>query len=91
MFLLSTFFDGVAGQIGADWQAAGHRVIAVDVLPRLDAARLSPAQRTAMRTLLAERDGVLADLRRAGADVLSWSDGGARADTALRILTRTRP
>ena len=45
--------------------------------------RLSPAQTLAMRTLLRERAGVLADLRGAGIDVLSWDQGDP--DAALRI------
>lgn len=86
--VLSTFFDGSAGQLASRWQAMGHRVIAVDVLPVPDTARLQPAQRTALRSLMAEREDVFADLRHAGVDVLAWAGGGA--DAALRAASRVR-
>lgn len=86
-FVLSTFFDGAAADLAKRWQAAGQRVVALDVLPVLDARRLTPEQNTALRTLMAEREGVFADLRRTGVDVVAWTDDPA---IALRIATRGR-
>lgn len=88
VFVLSTFFDGAAAQLALRWHASGHRVVAIDVLPPSDTARLSPEQRLALRTLRAEHVGALADLRRAGVDVVAWAEDGA--DAALRTAARVR-
>ena len=72
IFVLSTFFDGAASDIALTWRASGHRVVAVDVLPTLDTGRLSREQQLALRTLLAEREDVLHDLRAADIDVVEW-------------------
>jgi len=85
--VLSTFFDGAAADLALLWRASGHRVIAVDTLPELDAARLTPEQRLALRVLLAERDVVFRDLSSAGVDRVRWDDDAA---TALGALARPR-
>ncbi len=85
--VLSTFFDGAAADLAIMWRASGHRVIAVDTLPHLDAARLTPEQRLALRVLLAERDVVFRDLSSAGVDRVRWDDDAA---TALGVLARSR-
>lgn len=87
VFVLSTFLEGAAAQTALLWRAGGHRVVAVDVLPRLDRTRLSRAQTIGLRTVLAERENVLTDLRGAGVDVAVWADEPA---VALRLLARTR-
>ncbi|MGX1585980.1 DUF58 domain-containing protein [Microbacterium sp. NPDC055502] len=83
VFVLSTFADGVAARLATQWRAAGHAVVAIDVLPQLDGARLTREQRIALRTLLAERADILAELRRAGVEVVAWADDGV--DVALRV------
>ncbi|UJP10789.1 DUF58 domain-containing protein [Microbacterium sp. KUDC0406] len=88
VFVLSTFFDGAAAELATRWRASGHAVVAVDVLPDPDDARLSVEQRLATRTLLAERSDILVDLRRTGVDVLAWRGGDA--DSTLRMLLRGR-
>jgi uncharacterized protein (DUF58 family) len=87
IFVLSTFFDGAASDIALTWRASGHRVIAVDVLPELDRARLSREQQLALRTVLAEREDVLHDLRGAGVDTVSWSGDVA---AVMRGAARSR-
>jgi uncharacterized protein (DUF58 family) len=86
VFVLSTFFDGAAAELATHWRAAGHAVVAVDVLPAPRAERLSREQLLAMRTLLAEREDVFAELRATGIDVVAWGSGSP--DTALRIAAR---
>ncbi|WP_258566826.1 DUF58 domain-containing protein [Microbacterium sp. Se5.02b] len=83
VFVLSTFFDGVAAQLATRWRAAGHAVVAVDVLPTPDTARLTREQRIAFRTVLAERADILIELRRTGIEVLSWAEPDA--DAAMRV------
>jgi len=86
VFVLSTFFDGAAAELATRWRAAGHAVVAVDVLPVPHADRLGREQLLAMRTVLAERDDVFAELRATGIDVVPWAAGSP--DTALRIAAR---
>ncbi|MFF1541881.1 DUF58 domain-containing protein [Microbacterium sp. NPDC058269] len=83
VFVLSTFFDGVAAQLATRWRAAGHAVVAVDVLPSPDESRLTREQRIALRTLLAERSDILVELRHAGVEVVAWTDPDV--DVAMRL------
>lgn len=87
IFVLSTFFDGAASDIALTWRASGHRVIAVDILPELDRTRLSTEQQVALRTVLAEREDVLHDLRGAGVDTVAWRDDAA---AVMRETARSR-
>jgi len=90
IYVMSTFFEGAAAQIALAWRASGHRVIAVDTLPRPDGTRLTPEQRAAMRTVLAERDDVFHDLRHTGVDVLVWDAEIGTLQAQLRQLWRVR-
>ena len=83
IFVLSTFVEGVAARLATRWRAAGHAVVAVDILPVPDTTRLSREQRIALRTLLAERSDILLDLRHAGVEVVSWTDPDV--DIAMRL------
>lgn len=87
VFVLSTFFEGAAVRTALMWRASGHRVVAVDVLPRLDRTRLTRAQLIGLRTVLAERENVFADLHGAGVDVVTWADDPS---SALRAISRAR-
>jgi uncharacterized protein (DUF58 family) len=87
IFVLSTFFDGAASDIALTWRASGHRLIAVDILPELDRARLSTEQQVALRTVLAEREDVLHDLRGAGVDTVAWRGDAA---AVMRETARSR-
>lgn len=87
IFVISTFFDGAASEVALMWRASGHRVIAIDVLPTLDRGRLNREQQTALRTVLAEREDVLHELRTADIDVVTWNDD---AVTELAAMSRSR-
>lgn len=88
IFVLSTFFDGAASDVALMWRASGHRVVAVDVLPALDTHRLSIQQRIALRTVLAEREDVLHDLRGADVDVVPWRHEPGTAMSAMAMARR---
>lgn len=90
IYIMSTFFEGAAEQIALTWRASGHRVIAVDTLPKRDETRLTAEQRVALRTLLAERDDVFHDLRHTGVDVLVWDDTTDALQAHLTRLGRVR-
>ncbi|MGO2747475.1 DUF58 domain-containing protein [Microbacterium sp.] len=85
IFVLSTFFDGAASEIALMWRASGHRVVAVDILPMLDAARLNREQQIALRTVLSEREDVLHDLSAADIDVVAWREDPAAAISAMAM------
>ncbi|GAB3598815.1 DUF58 domain-containing protein [Microbacterium tumbae] len=88
IFVLSTFFDGTAARLAEQWQASGHRVVAIDVLPASDARRLTPEQRLALRALAVERANTTAALQHVGIDAVSWSQDGS--DAAMRVAARVR-
>lgn len=90
VFVLSTFFDGVAAQLATRWRASGHAVVAVDVLPTSDASRLTREQHIALRTVLAERTDILTELRHAGIEVVSWAAPDVDAAMRLAALRQQR-
>ena len=87
IYVLATFVDGAAVQATLDWRAAGHRVIAIDVLPSLITERLTAEQLLALRIVRAERTDVFGDLERSGVEVVTWND---EAPVRLRELMRRR-
>ncbi|WP_417562772.1 DUF58 domain-containing protein [Microbacterium sp.] len=88
--LLSTFLDDESVRLVELWRAAGHRVLAVDILPQLRSERLRREEIAASRIVLGLRADRLADVVATGADLLAW-DGSAGARTAaLRAMARVR-
>ena len=90
VYVLSTFFDGAAAQLALTWRAAGHRVVAVDVLPTPDDERLSSRQRFALRIVMAERRAMFEDLAGAGIDLVRWGAGPDQVAVELRVAARVR-
>ncbi|MFB8190903.1 DUF58 domain-containing protein [Microbacterium sp. NPDC055988] len=90
VFVLSTFFDGVAAQLATRWRSAGHAVVAVDVLPTPDESRLTREQRIALRTVLAERTDILTELRHTGIEVVPWAAPDVDAEMRLTALRQQR-
>jgi len=88
--LLSTFLDDEPVRLVGLWRAAGHRVLAVDTLPRLLPQRLRRELQAAARVILGERDDRLADVRGMGADLLAWDASEGERAAALRAMTRMR-
>lgn len=77
VIVLSTFLDGEAAEMAQSWRHAGHRTVAVDVLPRLVLDRLPPASLTAFRLLRMERNDRLAELAASGVELIPWGSAGA--------------
>lgn len=73
VFVLSTFLDDQAARLALTWRGAGHRVVAVDVLPKRSTADLPARDRLALRVVDLERGLRLDRLRAAGADILVWA------------------
>lgn len=92
VYVMSTFLDEQPLRLALVWRAAGHRVIAVDVLPGRLSRDLPPRERLALKVVEVERALRFRRLAAAGIDVLAWQDSdddGAR-DARLRELSRPR-
>lgn len=89
VFVLSTFLDDQPVTLALTWRAAGHRVVAVDVLPARDARELPARDRLALRTIELERSLRLEQLQSGGVELLVWQDAALR-EAALRVLASGR-
>ncbi|WP_150306503.1 DUF58 domain-containing protein [Planctomonas psychrotolerans] len=80
--IFSTFLDDEAARMAAIWRHSGHRVVAVDVLPRADTVDLEPHERIAYEIVRLERVDRLRELERGAVEVVRWEpdarSGGAR-------------
>lgn len=91
VYVVSTFLDEQALRLALVWRAAGHRVIAVDVLPDPQTADLAAREAVALRVIQLERTLRFRRLAAAGIDVLRWQDApGAAPEARLRELSRPR-
>ena len=90
--VFSTFLDDDAARLARMWRHAGHRTLAVDVLPSPTPDYLPSPARTALRIVRMEREDRLAALVAAGVEVVAWDDHGGRAgaQVALTALSRVR-
>jgi hypothetical protein len=90
VYLLSTFLDDEATSIALLWRAAGHRVIAVDVLPTPrfdDSARHT---RIAHRLVMTERRRRIADVRANGVELFRWQEDDEQPSRAVVLRTLAR-
>jgi hypothetical protein len=76
VYLLSTFLDDEPVELARTWNATGHRVVAVDVLPRLRVAA-DPRLQLALRMVQIDRVDRLAEVDAAGVDLVRWADADA--------------
>ncbi|WP_230684929.1 hypothetical protein [Cellulomonas sp. JZ18] len=83
--LFSTFLDDEAVVVAEQWRRAGHRVVAVDVLPRVRTAHLGQRERLALRIVQIARTDRLAALADHDVELVTWRDAPA---VALRTLAR---
>src|SRR5699024_6698399 len=91
--VLSTFLDDEAMAMALRWRHAGHRVVAVDVLPPVRGAQLTARVLMAYRMVSIRREDRLTALRRGGVDVAGWADDGrppAGGRAQLATLARRR-
>ena len=92
--VFSTFLDDEPVRLGEMWRAAGHRVLAIDVIPRPEVARLRPREQLAYRIIELERQDRFWQLSGAGVEVVPWVVGvGAEAPSlvhGLRTAARRR-
>ena len=88
VYLVSTFLDEDVAGLAVLWRNAGHRVVAIDVLPALDLTAADEEHRLASRILQLERDDRLDRLRGVDVTVVPWRD--ADHDVLLRQAERYR-
>jgi uncharacterized protein (DUF58 family) len=90
VYLLSPLLDDDVASIATVWRAAGHRVIAVDVLPapRFDGS--APHTRTAHRLLMAERRRRIADARSNGIEMFRWQEDAEQPSRSVALRTLAR-
>ncbi|HWD63485.1 MAG TPA: DUF58 domain-containing protein, partial [Humibacter sp.] len=88
--LVSSFLERDAVRLAALWRAAGHRVLAIDTLPRLNSGGLNRRQLLALRVVLGLRDERLHELRAIGVDVLAWDTAHTELRAGLRTLATPR-
>jgi uncharacterized protein (DUF58 family) len=90
VYLVSTFLDDEATSVAVLWRAAGHRVIAVDVLPepQLDGCELHT--RLAHRLVMAERRPRIAGMQANGVELFRWQDDAEQPSRAVVLRTLAR-
>ena len=67
------------------WRRAGHRVVAVDVLPTLRERHLGDRERLAMRMIRMAREDRLAELADLDVELVTWRE---QPHVALASLAR---
>lgn len=90
VYLLSPFLDDDVSSISLLWRAAGHRVIAVDVLPTPVLDRSEPYTRIAHRIVMAERQRRIADVRANGVEMFRWQEDADQPSRAMVLRTLAR-
>ncbi|MDF9277305.1 DUF58 domain-containing protein [Arthrobacter sp. EH-1B-1] len=79
IYVMSTFTDEEPARLMGLWQAAGHRVIGVDILPALEGSAVSPSGRRASCLVLLRRREVMNAVAVSGMAVLGYRGGGSIA------------
>lgn len=91
VYVLSTFLDDQPMRLAIAWSAAGHRVIAVDVLPARLVRDLPRRDAVALQVVELERTLRFRRLSAGGVEQLAWHDPGGEVRAArLRALTMPR-
>ena len=85
VMLFSTFLDDEAALVASVWRRAGHRVVAVDVLPTLRERHLGDRERLAMRMIRLAREDRLAELADLDIELVTWRES---PNVALASLAR---
>ncbi|WP_426593628.1 DUF58 domain-containing protein [Cellulomonas sp. McL0617] len=90
VWLFSTFLDDEAAVVATTWRRAGHRVVAVDVLPTLRDVHLAERERLALRLLRIAREDRLAGLADQDVELVAWRDAPSVALAGLARRTQRR-
>lgn len=90
ILVFSTFLDDDAAAMAQTWRRAGHRVLAVDTLPRLLVSGIPERLHVAYRIVAMERTDRIAQLAAAGVETLTWMDPRHDPGTELTVMSRVR-
>lgn len=88
--VFSTLLDDDPARLATHWRRSGHRVVVVDVLPRLSTAELGARLMTAYRIVSLERRDRIRQLLAGDVELVEWpstTDTGAPR-AALTVLAR---
>lgn len=91
VLVFSTFLDDEAAVAASQWRRAGHRVVAVDVLPDLHQQHLRDREQLALRLLWIARADRLAMLADADVELVTWRDAPSVTLTLLARRSHRRP
>lgn len=90
VYLLSPFLDDDVAWVALLWRAAGHRVIAVDVLPTPMFEGSQSHTRIAHRIVMAERRRRIADVRTGGVEMFRWQEDAEQPSRVVVLRTLAR-
>ncbi|WP_081680703.1 DUF58 domain-containing protein [Cellulomonas sp. URHD0024] len=90
VLLFSTFLDDGAALVASTWRRAGHRVVAVDVLPVVREGHLTDREHLALRLLRIAREDRLAVLADQDVELVTWRDAPSVALAGLARRTQRR-
>jgi uncharacterized protein (DUF58 family) len=90
VMLFSTFLDDEAALVASVWRRAGHRVVAVDVLPTLRERQLGERERMALRLIRMAREDRLAELADLDVELVTWRESPQVALASLARRTQRR-
>ncbi len=88
--IFSTLLDDDPARLASHWRRAGHRVVMVDVLPRLSTADLNARLLTAYRIVALERTDRIRQLVANDVEIISWTSTADAGEprSALSVLAR---
>lgn len=90
VYLLSTFLDNDVTSVALLWRAAGHRVIAVDLLPTPLLDGTEEYTRVAHRMVRTERRRRIADMRANGVEMFRWQEDAEQPSRVVVLRTLAR-
>jgi uncharacterized protein (DUF58 family) len=90
ILLFSTFLDDDAAAMARAWRRAGHRVLAVDTLPRLLISGIPERLYVAYRIVAMERSDRIHQLAAVGVETLAWMDPATDPGLELAMMSQLR-
>ncbi|MDN5762952.1 MAG: hypothetical protein L0H41_11615, partial [Microlunatus sp.] len=88
--VFSTFLDEDAAAMARTWRRAGHRVLAIDTLPKLLVSGIPERLHTAYRIVAMERSDRIRRLTGAGVETFAWMNPGLDPGLELSTISRAR-
>ena len=90
ILVFSTFLDDDAAAMARTWRRAGHRVLAVDTLPRLLISGIPERLYIAYRIVAMERADRIHQLASVGVETLAWMDPHTDPGLELAMMSQLR-